>query len=114
MVPLPAFHGEDPRRRRRISSLAAIGRQERRRNSWLCKIVHEAEEIVEGLLGLATNPFGGGHQLHLTLPPQGLQPLSVTVELDPTEEPGTVHAIEITQADANGARGGIRAGIVVT
>lgn len=83
-------------------------------NSWLCKIIHEAEEIIEELLGLATHPFGGGHQLHLNLPPQGLQPLRLEVELDPTEPPGTVHSIEIKQTDANRARGGIRAGIVVT
>jgi len=83
-------------------------------NGWLCKIIHEAEEIIEELLDLETHPFGGGHLLHLSLPPQGLQPLRLEVELDPTEPPGTVHAIEITQTNANGARGGIRAGIVVT
>jgi hypothetical protein len=83
-------------------------------NDWLSKIIHEAEEIIEELLGLETHPFGGGHQLHLSLPAQGLQPLRVDVELDPTEPPGTVHSIAITQTDANGARGGIRAGIVVT
>ena len=82
-------------------------------NGWLAKIIHEAEEIVEELLGLDIHPFGGGHQLRLSLPPQGLQPLRVEVELDPTEPPGTVHSIEIIQTDANGARGGIRAGIVV-
>jgi hypothetical protein len=48
------------------------------------------------------------------LPPHGLQALRVTVELDPNEPLGTVHAIEITQTDADGARGRIRAGIVVT
>ena len=83
-------------------------------NGWLSRIIHEAEEIIEELLGLEMHPFGGGHQLHLSLPAQGLQPLRVEVELDPTEPPGTVHSIEITQTDANGARGGIRAGIVVT
>lgn len=83
-------------------------------NGWLSKIIHEAEEIVEELLGLDLHPFGGGHQLHLSLPAQGLQPLRVEVELDPTEPAGTVHSIEITQTDAGGARGGIRAGIVVT
>lgn len=83
-------------------------------NGWLSKITHEAEEIIEELLGLETHPFGGRHQFHLNLPPQGLQPLRVEVELDPTEPPGTVHSIEITQTDTNGARGGIRAGIVVT
>lgn len=83
-------------------------------NDWLCKIIHEAEEIIEELLGLEAHPFGGGHQLHLSLPAEGLQPLRVEVELDPTEPPGIVHSIEITQTDANGARGGIRAGIVVT
>jgi hypothetical protein len=91
-----------------------LARHDHKWNSWLCKIVHEAEEIVEELLGLGTHPFGGGHRLHLNLPPHGLQPLRLTVELDPAEAPGTVHAIEITQTDANGARGGIRAGIVVT
>ena len=83
-------------------------------NGWLSRIIQEAEEIIEELLGLETHPFGGGHQLHLSLPARGLQPLRVEVELDPNEPPGTVHSIEITQTDANGARGGIRAGIVVT
>jgi hypothetical protein len=83
-------------------------------NSWLCKIIREAEAIVEELLGLEIHPFGGGHQLRLSLPSQGLQPLSIAVELDPNEPPGTVHSLEITQTSADGARGGIRAGIVVT
>jgi hypothetical protein len=82
-------------------------------NGWLSKIIHEAEEIIEELLGLDTHPFGGGHQLHLSLPAQGLQPLRLEVEIDPTEPVGTVHSIEITQTDTNGARGGIRVGIVV-
>jgi hypothetical protein len=83
-------------------------------NSWLCKIICEAEEIIEELLGLDLHPFGGGHRLHLSLPAHGLQPLSLEAELAPSEPPGTVHSIEITQTDANGARGGIRVGIVVT
>jgi hypothetical protein len=91
-----------------------LARHDHKWNSWLGKIVHEAEEIIEELVGLGTHPFGGGHQLHLNLPPHGLQALRVTVELDPNEPLGTVHAIEITQTDADGARGGIRAGIVVT
>jgi hypothetical protein len=91
-----------------------LAKHDYKSNNWLCKIIHEAEAIVEESLGLATHPFGGGHQMHLNLPPQGLQPLGVTIELDPTEPPGTVHAIEIIQIDADGSRGGIRAGIVVT
>lgn len=83
-------------------------------NGWLCKIVREAEEILEELLGLATHPFGGGHQLHLSLPAQGLQPVELNVSLDPGEPIGTVHALDITQTDASGARGGIRVGVVVT
>ena len=83
-------------------------------NGWLGKIVREAEEIIEELLGLDLHPFGGGHQMHLRLPAQGLQPLRVELELDPSEPPGTVHSIEVTQTDASGARGGIRAGFVVT
>jgi len=91
-----------------------LARHDCKWNGWLAKIIHEAEEIIEEILGLDKHPFGGGHQLNLRLPAQGLQPLHVEVELDPTEPPGTVHSIEITQTDASGARGGIRAGIVVT
>ena len=91
-----------------------LARHDCKWNGWLAKIIHEAEEIIEEILGLDKHPFGGGHQLNLRLPAQGLQPLHVEVELDPTEPPGTVHSIEITQTDASGAGGGIRAGIVVT
>jgi hypothetical protein len=91
-----------------------LTRHEHKWNSWLAKIIHEAEEIIEEVLGLETHPFGGGHQLHLSLSPQGVQPLRVTVELDSAEPPGTVHSLNITQTDAGGARGGIRVGIVVT
>ncbi len=91
-----------------------LARHEHKPHGWLAKIIHEAEEIVEELLGLEKHPFGGGHQLHLSLPSQGLQPVRLAVELDPSEPPGTVHALDITQTDANGARGGIRAGVVVT
>lgn len=90
-----------------------LTRHENQGNRWLGKIVREAEEIVEELLGPSIHPFGGGHRLHLHLPPQGLQPLSVAIELEPGEAPGTVHAIDIIQTDANGARGGIRVGVVV-
>jgi len=83
-------------------------------NGWLSKIIHEAEEVSEKRLGLDTQQFGDGHQLNLSLPARGLQPLRLEVELDPTEAPGTVHSVEITQTDANGDRGGIRVGIVVT
>ncbi len=91
-----------------------LARHDCKWNSSLCKIIREAEELVEELLGLATHPFGGGHRLQLSLPAHGLHPLHVEIELDPSEAPGTVHSIEITQTDATGARGGIRAGIVVT
>ncbi len=91
-----------------------LARHDLKHHGWLAKLIHEAEEIIEELLGLATHPFGGGHQLHLSLPAQGLQPLNLALELAPGEPPGTVHAIDITQTDANGARGGIRVGIVVT
>jgi hypothetical protein len=91
-----------------------LSRHDHQWGGWLLRIIHEAEEIIEELLGLEEHPFGGGHRLHLRLPPQGLQPLRMAVELDPSEPPGTVHAIEIIQTDANGSRGGIRAGLVVT
>jgi hypothetical protein len=88
-----------------------LARHDHRWNGWLCQIIYEAEEILEELFG---HTFGSGHKVHLTLPPQGLQPLRVTAELDPSEPAGTVHSLEIAQTDTNGARGGIRVGIVVT
>jgi hypothetical protein len=88
-----------------------LARHDHRWNGWLCQIIHEAEEILEELFG---HTFGSGHKVHLTLPPKGLQPLRVTAELDPSEPAGTVHSLEIAQTDTNGARGGIRVGIVVT
>lgn len=91
-----------------------LTRHDLHHHSWLAKLIHEAEEIVDELLGLDKHSFGGGHQLRLSLPPKGLQPLRVVFELDPNEPPGTVHALDITQTDVNGARGGIRAGLVVT
>ena len=91
-----------------------IARHECRPLAWLARIVREAEEIVEELLGLEAYPFGGGHQLLLTLPPNGLQPLRVDIELEPGEPPGTVHVINVMQTNADGTRGGIKVGVVVT
>ena len=92
----------------------SLAKHQHKPQGWLAKIIHEAEEVVEELLGLKEHPFGGGHRLHLNLPPQGLQPLRMAVEPDPNDPPGTVHAIEITQTNANGAQGGIRVAVVVT
>ena len=89
-------------------------RHEHKGHGWLEKIIREAEEITEDLLGLKESPFGGGHRLHLRLPPNGLQPLRLEVELDGSAQPGTVHAIEITQTNADSSRGGITVGCVVT
>jgi hypothetical protein len=88
-----------------------LARHDHRWNGWLCRIIHEAEEILEEIFA---HSFGSGHKLHLTLPPKGLQPLRVTAELDPSDAAGTVHSLEITQTDTNGVQGGIRVGIVVT
>jgi len=91
-----------------------LARHDLHHHSWLAKFIHEAEEIIEERLGLDKHPFEGGHQLHLNLPPHGLQPLSVSFEIAEHEPPGTVHSIDITQTNDEGERGGIRAGIVVT
>lgn len=90
-----------------------LSRYEWRPHNWLEKIVVEAEDIVEEVLGLDKLAFGGGHQMHLSLPSKGLQPLRMALELDPADPPGTVHAVDITQTNATGARGGIRVGVVV-
>lgn len=79
----------------------------------LPSVVRPANEWAEEELGLAQHPFGGGHRLRMRLPSKGLQPLRMTVEIDPKDEPGTVHSFVITQTDEHGARGGIRVGVVV-
>jgi hypothetical protein len=91
-----------------------LRRQEDRWEGWLARIIHEAEEILEELFGMAEHPFGGGHRLRLRLPAHGLQPLRLDLELDAAEAVGTVHAIDITQTDPDGRHGGIRVGAVVT
>jgi hypothetical protein len=83
-------------------------------NTWLCRIVREAEEILEELLGFDLHPFGGGHQLHLNLPAHGLQPVELNVAVDPDEPAGTVHVFDIVQTNEGGAHGGIRVGAIVT
>jgi hypothetical protein len=68
----------------------------------LSQIVRPAEKISES-----------GTSLRLSLPPQGIQPLLLTVELDANSAPGSVYAFDITQTDATGKRGGIRIGAIV-
>jgi hypothetical protein len=68
----------------------------------LSKIIRPAEKIVES-----------GSSLRLSLPSEGIQPLLLQVELDPTLAPGSVHVFDITQTDATGKRGGIRVGAIV-
>ena len=77
-----------------------LARREHKWNSWLAKIIHEAEEIVEEILGIATHPFGGGHQLHLRLPAHGLQPLAaLNLSWDPSEPAGTGACGSMTYPD---------------
>jgi hypothetical protein len=104
---LPLKAASSPPRSLRLS------RHRHRRHRWLDRIIHEAEEITEELLGIATHPFGGGHRLHLRLPKDGLQPLGIEVELERGEVVGTVHCINIVQTNPDGSRGGIRMGVVV-
>jgi hypothetical protein len=80
---------------------------------------HLARILREGEIGAvetveAREPkFGGGQRRKLRLPAHGLHALRAEIEIDPNDAPGTVHAIQITQTDANGARGGITAAFVV-
>jgi hypothetical protein len=76
---------------------------------WLARIVSEAEEIIEEVVDAIEHR----RRMTLTLPPKGLQPLALHLELDPADEPGSVHVYDITQIDDTGKRGGIRVGVVV-
>jgi hypothetical protein len=68
----------------------------------LAKIVREAESITQA-----------GTGLRLNMPANGIQPLLFSIELDPTQPPGSVHVFDITQADGTGKRGGIRVGAII-
>jgi hypothetical protein len=68
----------------------------------LATIVREAERVT---------PDGNG--LQLLLPPKGLQPLLLEVELDPAEASGSVHVLDIVQTDtATGGTSGSRVAVV--
>jgi hypothetical protein len=71
---------------------------------WLATIISDAEEFIE-------DP--DGRRVTLALPPNGLQPMLLQMELDESEAPGTVHVFDIVQTDPSGRRGGIRVGAVV-
>ncbi len=79
----------------------------------LAGIIREAERIVEEAIEAVVHPFPRNSRLRLHLPPGGVQPLLLEIELDAALTPGSVHAFDITQTEADGRRGGIRLGAVV-
>ena len=80
---------------------------------WLGKLIREAEKILEEVIEAVDHPFRHSSRLRLHLPPNGVQPLLLQIELDAALPPGSVHAFDITQTEASGKRGGIRVGAVV-
>src|SRR5260370_40284286 len=67
-----------------------LRRHEHRWEGWLAKILHEAEEFFEELLGIAEHPFGG-HRLRLRPPADGLQPPLRELEPGASQPVGTGH-----------------------
>jgi hypothetical protein len=70
---------------------------------WLATLIRDAETILAE----------SSTRLQLSFPPDGVQPMLLEIEVDPTLAPGSVYAFDITQADATGNRGGIRVGAIV-
>jgi hypothetical protein len=79
----------------------------------LARILREGEIGAVEALAARDLKFGGGARRKLNLPTHGLMALRAEIEIDPNDAPGTVHAIQITQTDTGGARGGITAAFVV-
>jgi hypothetical protein len=80
---------------------------------WLARLIREAEEILEEVIEAVEHPFPHSSRLRLRLPPNGVQPLLLQLELDDALPPGSVHVFDITQTDSTGKRGGIRVGAIV-
>jgi hypothetical protein len=80
---------------------------------YLARIILEAEEIAEEVIEALEHPFRHTSRLRLKLPPKGIQPMLLTVELDASLPPGSVHTFDITQTDETGKRGGIRVAAIV-
>jgi hypothetical protein len=80
---------------------------------WLAQLIREAEEIVEEVIEDIEHPFRRSSRLRLSLPPKGVQPLLLELELDADLPVGSVQALDITQTESTGKRGGIRVGVIV-
>jgi hypothetical protein len=80
---------------------------------WLARLIREAEEIIEEAIEDTRHPFLRSNRLRLSLPPQGVQPLLLELELDAALPAGSVQAFDITQTEPTGKRGGIRVGVIV-
>lgn len=75
---------------------------------FLRTLIVGAEQIVEETIESAEHPFREGSRLRLRLPPRGVQPLVVQIELDASLSPGSIFEFDITQMEADGKHGGIR------
>ncbi len=83
---------------------------------YLAEIICEAEECFEDLIETVEGRPDcerHGRRIKLNLPPNGLQPLLLQIEIDGGEPVGTVHVFDIVQTETSGRRGGIRVGAVV-
>jgi hypothetical protein len=78
----------------------------------LRKLIHAAEDMIKMPIKEPSHPFPGTSGLKLRLPPGGVHPLHVELEVDPSAEPGAVHALDIIQTESDGRRGGIRLGVL--
>ncbi len=79
----------------------------------LARLILEAEEIAEEVIEALEHPFRHTSRLRLKLPPKGVQPMLLRVELDASLPPGSVHTFDITQTDKSGKCGGIRVAAIV-
>jgi hypothetical protein len=79
----------------------------------LAELIRRAEELMEHRVEDEAHPFAATSGLKLKLPPHGVHPLQLEMQLDPDLPEGSVHAFDITQTEAGGRRGGIRVAAVV-
>ncbi len=109
-----------PHRDLPLSASSLIGRALRLQkntyalHSHLNSVVREAENIIEEIESTVSDSnFNRRSRLVLNLPPGGLQPLVLGIELNPSETAGNVHVFDIVQTDEQGRCGGITVVAVV-
>jgi hypothetical protein len=76
------------------------------------ELIREAEEIIDEVLDDVGQTRV--NRAHVTLPPGGVQPMLLEIAFDDDMPVGSVSAVDVTETDGDGERGGLRVVVVRT